>query len=283
MSEPQGVVDRVGHWTLGGDGIQIFARDWGRADAPAMLLIHEFGQSHAAWIKQFQSPLLDRFRLVAMDMRGHGFSEKPSDPEAYLDGDMFAEDVAAVIEAFGLDKPVLVGWSFGGIVIGDYLARYGDSGISGVVTAGAVFQRGDVEAEAENAERASRKSDALDFDTFIEAIRIAARCAQPAEPEAVAEPEAPASGISLTAPPHVRRALRSRVVDHAPTYRALTKPHLIIHGENDETAPPDWARRFAALAPTARVRLYPGVGHRPFYEDADRFNADLAAFMERNA
>ena len=58
--------------------------------------------------------------MVAVDLRGHGMSEMPLEAEQYVDGDKWADDVAAIIDQLTLDKPMVVGWSYGGFVILDY-------------------------------------------------------------------------------------------------------------------------------------------------------------------
>ena len=97
----------------------------GRAGRPPILFIHGWSQNHLCWVKQYESALADEFRLVAYDLRGHGMSEAPLEPEHYTDGRLWADDVAAIIDQLGLDRPVLVGWSYGGFVICDYVRAYG--------------------------------------------------------------------------------------------------------------------------------------------------------------
>ncbi len=72
------------------------------------------------------------FRLVAYDLRGHGMSEAPLEPEHYTDGALWADDVAAIIDALRLDRPVLVGWSYGAFVICDYVRRHGQDRIGAI-------------------------------------------------------------------------------------------------------------------------------------------------------
>jgi pimeloyl-ACP methyl ester carboxylesterase len=57
---------------------------------------------------------------VAYDLRGHGMSEAPLEPEHYTDAHLLADDVAAIIDHLRLDRTVLVGWSYGSFVICDY-------------------------------------------------------------------------------------------------------------------------------------------------------------------
>src|SRR5882724_4028046 len=112
---------------IGGGGTRLHVREWGRPDAPPILFVHGWSQHHLAWRHQFESALADEFRLVAVDLRGHGMSEAPTTVEAYTDGDLWAADIAAVIEQRELVRPVLVSWSFGGFVISDYLRLHGDA------------------------------------------------------------------------------------------------------------------------------------------------------------
>ena len=63
-------------------------------------------------------------------------SEKPLGPEHYVDGQFWADDVAAVIEQTGLHSTVLVAWSYGGFIITDYVRSYGEAGIAGINLAG---------------------------------------------------------------------------------------------------------------------------------------------------
>ena len=108
------------------DGVAIAAFATGPQNAPGILFIHGFAQSHEAWSKQLDGPLAAKFRLVAYDARGHGDSAKPLDPRHYREDARWADEVKAVIEATGLNRPVLVGWSYAGRIIVDYLARHGE-------------------------------------------------------------------------------------------------------------------------------------------------------------
>src|SRR5687768_14489125 len=95
----------------GGGGVQLHVVEAGNPRGRPIVFIHGFSQCSLAWSRQMSSDLADDYRLVAMDMRGHGRSEKPR--EAYDDSRLWAEDVGAVIRALRLDHPVLCGWSYG--------------------------------------------------------------------------------------------------------------------------------------------------------------------------
>ena len=90
------------------------------------------------------SDLADTFRLVAVDLRGHGLSAKP--PEGYGDSKLWADDVHSVIRALNLDHPVLCGWSYGPLVILDYIRHYGEDDIRGANFIGGVTKLGSEDA-----------------------------------------------------------------------------------------------------------------------------------------
>jgi pimeloyl-ACP methyl ester carboxylesterase len=95
------------------------------------VLVHGLAQCHLCFEPQIR-PLAEYFRLVAFDCRGHGASEQPADPAAYQGGRVWADDLATVMSAKVLKRPVLVGWSMGGRVIRQYLINYGDAALGGI-------------------------------------------------------------------------------------------------------------------------------------------------------
>ena len=105
------------HEILGGGGVRLHAREWGNPEGPPIVFIHGWSQSDLCWLKQVHGDLARRFRMVTFDLRGHGLSEKPAGPEHYGDGQAWADDLAAVIDQTGLERPILVAWSYGGYVV----------------------------------------------------------------------------------------------------------------------------------------------------------------------
>lgn len=83
-------------------------------DAPAVLFIHGNSASKQAFIHQFESPLLQKYRLVAIDLPGHGSSDDVTDLDTICSTPTFAQIIAGVIPALGLKNVTLVGWSLGG-------------------------------------------------------------------------------------------------------------------------------------------------------------------------
>ena len=86
----------------------------GPADAPAVLLLHGFPESHRTW--RGLAPLLeDEFRLIMPDQRGFAGSDRPQDVEAYR-ADKLVDDIFALAEAPGIERFALVGHDWGGAI-----------------------------------------------------------------------------------------------------------------------------------------------------------------------
>lgn len=99
------------HTITGGGGLQLVVHAYGQPQGKPILLIHGFSQCHRVWSTQYQSPLADEFRLVCLDNRGHGMSDKPTTLDHYTQAQLWADDVQAVMTALALRKPILAGWS----------------------------------------------------------------------------------------------------------------------------------------------------------------------------
>src|SRR5579863_7388421 len=86
---------------------------WGaeRSELPSVLLLHGITSSALSWVRVGPA-LADRYRVYAIDMRGHGDSIKP--PAGAYSLRHSADDAASLMEALGLERPVLIGHSWGG-------------------------------------------------------------------------------------------------------------------------------------------------------------------------
>src|SRR5262245_20065471 len=96
------------HAITGGGGVQLHAVETGNPQGRPIVFLHGYSACWRVWGRQLSSPLAERFRLVAMDLRGHGLSDRPRD--GYADSKLWAEDVHAMIETLRLDRPILCGW-----------------------------------------------------------------------------------------------------------------------------------------------------------------------------
>ncbi|MDN5854591.1 MAG: alpha/beta hydrolase [Actinomycetia bacterium] len=264
------------HTVTGGGGTQLHVREWGRPDGPAILLIHGWSGSHQAWRRQVEGPLAGEFRLVALDLRGHGMSQRSEDPADYADGELWADDVAAVIDQLSLRQPVLVGWSYGGFVVADYLRVHGEAAVAAVVLVDAAMLLTEQfdhigPGFLENAPDTCSG----DLPTVIAGVRRFVR-ALTAEPMSTEDHET-VLGFMMAVPAEVRGALLGRGrLDFDDVLAGLTVPVLVTHGRQDTVVLPSMAEHVLDVCPTAVVSWYDRVGHAPFLEDPERFDRELA-------
>jgi non-heme chloroperoxidase len=83
----------------------------------------------------------------------------------------------------------------------------------------------------------------------------------------------------MMVPPKVRAGLGGRPLDASDVMSKLKIPVLVTHGAEDRNAKLGAAQYTASVIPGAKLSVYDGIGHAPFYEDAARFNSELTAFV----
>ena len=260
----------------GGNGINLWAGEWGNSNAPSIVLIHGFMQSHLSWQAQLDSHLANEFRLIAIDNRGHGRSEKPDNDDAYQDGKNWADDIAAVIKQLKLDKPVLVGWSYGGLIMLDYCQRYGCEDIAGInFVAAAVRRITDPNAPAPPEFRKKLLLD--DLPARIDGTRTFLRSCTNLPVDSDTFETWLAYNMLVPAP--VRRAMFARELNFDAVLSSLSVPTLVTYCTADDLVPAEMGKHAVAKLTQAQVSVYEDIGHSPFYEDSARFNRELAAFV----
>ena len=267
------------HTVRGGGGVELHVREWGRSTGIPILFIHGWSQNHLCWMKQCDSWLGNEFRLIAFDLRGHGMSEAPRQAEHYTDGRKWAEDIAAIMDQLSLERPVVVGWSYGGFVILDYVARYGQRNLGGINFVAATVVLGEKALGSligpgflENAPGACDP----DVPTQIAAMR---RFLQACLVKPIGEAEREVTfAFNMIVAPEVRALLLQRELDFATVLANLTVPVLVTHGRSDTVVLPTMANYIAQHCNGAQIAWYDGVGHAPFLEQPQRFNDELARF-----
>jgi non-heme chloroperoxidase len=260
----------------GGDGVALHVEETGNPRGRPVLFLHGISQCRLAWDRQLRSDIGRDLRLVAMDLRGHGLSEQPRD--GYGDGALWAADVHAVITKLELDRPVLCGWSYAGVVIGDYVSHHGEAAVGGIVLVGAASRLGEPALPFFGANFLATLPglSSTEVEASTAALRTFIRLTTSADP--APEDLYLALGYNLVVPPQVRQAMLDRMLVHDGVLERLTVPVLLVHGSEDEVVLPAMAEHHARLIPHAKTSWYQGIGHTPFREDPERFNAELLAF-----
>lgn len=247
------------------NGIEAHYLDEGRGPAVVWL---PGGNDHAAMALRAHARLLDRYRLVAIDPRGQGGTTAFVTATSYAPS-LLAEDLRGVLDALGLERPIVGGHSRGARAALEFARAYPERARAVIAVAapalGAHEQRRAFYLKA--AERLRREG----IEPFLKTLPSA-----PRHPVRRAEWESHlrrAGAEALAAQYEALAALRPLTDDIA----ALTMPVLVVCGEHDRML--DDARALAAAVPTARLAIIPGAGHAPFAEAPAEYFAAIEPFL----
>lgn len=267
------------HKITGGGGVQLHVVETGNPEGRPIIFIHGFSQCSLAWSRQLSSDLAETYRLIAMDMRGHGLSDKPR--EGYTDSRLWADDVNAAIRDLNLDHPILCGWSYGPLVILDYIRHYGEDAIGGINLVGAVTKLGTEQAMSVLTPEFLALVPGFFAAEGEESVRSLASLLRMCF---VQEPPAQdlyrMLGYNVSVPPYVRQALFSRSFDNDDLLPNIRKPALITHGADDAVVRTAAAYEHRAGIAQAEVEIMRNAGHACFWDDPITFNRRLRAFAE---
>ncbi|MGH8783013.1 alpha/beta fold hydrolase [Paraburkholderia sp.] len=276
-ASPAALADTKTYTVTAPDGVVLAVQEAGNPQGTPIVFIHGLLGSHLNWDEQVKNPRLQRYRLITYDMRGHGLSGKPTDADSYRDGRRWADDLASVIETSHARKPVLVGWSLGGVVISNYLAAYGDDGI-----AGAVYVDGVIELKPEQIVAhpdVYRDMTSADLKTHLDGERaFVALCFHRKPDTATFERLLANAAIASW---DMQRNVQSMTVEAAAGLSKARVPVLLIYGARNALVQARPAiGRAMQLNPRIRSTLYAESGHAPFIEEPVRFDRDLVAFVD---
>jgi len=263
------------------DGVPLCVFEAGNPQGRELLLIHGFSQSYAVFKRQYEGPLAADHRIVAFDLRGHGCSGKPWTEAAYYDAKIWADDVSAVIKAKQLRSPLVVGWSFGGYVVVNYVQHHGGQGIAGAVlvgsNAGMLPPPTDPKLIAQMAaQRAASASKQPDVEAGIAEghgfVRL--MTARPAAPE-MAEIMFAANQML---PVYARRAMSNRSLQSDEAVPLMKTPMLLLVGDQDGSQSVEALTGLAKRLPDGRIKVMPGAGHAAFIDSPQEFDDALREF-----
>jgi pimeloyl-ACP methyl ester carboxylesterase len=268
------------------DGVPLNVAEWGNQSGPAIILIHNNALTWESWAPLIGTPLDDEFHLIAFDLRGHGDSGKPWQPESYATISAWANDLAAVMKATNASRPIIVAVGFGGMVAMDYVRHYGIAELAGInlvqTQAGLVKSLPMDEAtRAFYAKQAQLHQSPYIADNLA-AARVTARNFVADEPEQ--EWLDRTTTMIMRLPPYVRRLISRHPTQNADLIAQLKLPVLFSVGtrvQMSADAPLDVVRGVAQQLPRGTVSIYPETGRSPYQENTSRFVAELIAFAHK--
>lgn len=271
-------------YVVGAQGVPLAVTVTGKQDGPEILLLHGLGHGRESFLFQLQSDLVERYRIAAFDLRGHGQSGKPWTQDGYAQPAVWAEDVLNVMQAAGLKKPIVVGWSYGGLVAADLIRETAGKHISGLVLvsslAGLIKYTPDFSKGGEEMAQAYQLFAQPSVSNQMRAVAIVAPFLAAKAP-AAPWPDA-ASRLGMMLPPYVRPLLAAHKTDNTDLVKSLPFPVLILHGKQDPAIPQRAVDALLKAATSAKAIGFEGVGHSPFAESPAEFNRQLSTFTDAN-
>ncbi|NNU16151.1 alpha/beta hydrolase [Parvularcula sp. ZS-1/3] len=258
------------------DGAKVRIREQGPADAPVLLMIHGFTFSLESW-DQLADRLDDDFRVVRYDLLGHGLTG-PDAMERYAP-DERAAFASRVIETLGLEKPVLVGNSLGGLVSWKVAAARPDQVAALVLISPGAYSINGVGDEPVPVPAPV----AFYLKNAPEAAVRASFGRIYADPSAVSDERVALAAAMMRREGNGVAFVKSLEEFVLPNpdedLSRIEAPTLILWGAEDLIVPPEHGPLIEAQVPNARLITYAGVGHVAQEEVPDRVADDLRRFL----
>ncbi|MEW2294996.1 alpha/beta hydrolase [Streptomyces sp. NPDC006743] len=272
------------YFTSPADGTRLHFVDYGPADGPVAVFVNGAYFGTGMW--EFQMlPLARRgVRCVGLDRRGHGRSD---DVWGGFDLDTLADDLHGLLDRLDLRAATLVGHSLGSAEIVRCLTRHGTGRVARAafvagIAPGVVRSAGHPDGWDPDVMRASHEVFRRDRAAFYE--EGAAPYFALGRPGNEVSPQYVRHVVdqALVCTAHAANAVNELVatVDVAAETARLDLPVLVVHGDQDTSAPLSaTGRRTAALVPGSTLKVYDGGGHGLYVTHADRLTEDLYSFM----
>jgi pimeloyl-ACP methyl ester carboxylesterase len=266
-----------------GEGLRVHVRVDGPADAPVMLLIHGSNASLHTWAG-WTERLAGRYRLVAIDLPGHGLTG--AHPRRDYREEMFIEVIDRVVDRLGLPPAIVAGNSMGGELAWKY-ARAHPQQVRGLVLIDASGAPGAFPDHA-SIGHSMMRSAALRpvLRHLTPRILIEQSLKDSLAVQQVVTPAMVDRYWELLRFPGNRDATLDRATVRRPAatpaaMAALGKPVLILWGAADRLIPPRYGQWYQRAIPGAQLIVYPGIGHVPMEEAPARTAADVDAWARR--
>ncbi|HLM00606.1 MAG TPA: alpha/beta fold hydrolase [Pyrinomonadaceae bacterium] len=251
-------------------GIRMHYAEQGDAEGKPVILIHGITDSWFSWSRVL--PLLDKkHRVYAVDLRGHGDTDRPERGYAMKD---FAADVVAFMDAMKIKKAAVVGHSMGSFVAMqtalDAPERVGKLLIMGTATTARNDVTVDLQKEFENLRDPVDEKFVRDFQVSTSSETV---------------PQEFIDGVvrqSMKLPARVWKAALAGVMaeDYKPRLGKIKAPTLIIWGENENIFPRPEQDILKAKITNSTLKIYPKTGHSPQWEYPEIFARDLSEFLK---
>lgn len=265
-------------------GLSVHVRDEGKRDGPPLLLIHGSNSSLHTW-EPWVARLGDRYRIISLDLTGHGLTGPHPKRDYKVETTVGVVD--AVVTKLGVPRFALAGNSMGGWVAWNYALAHQDK-VSALIL---VDASGAPEAQGTAIPIGFRIAQSPVLRPIVKIFTpralVGKSYSQSVSVQSVVTEEAITRYWELLRYPGNREATGDRQAAYphrVPATReqmaSIKVPTLVMWGAEDGLIPASAADWFAAAIPGAQKIVYPGIGHIPMEEAADRSAADVRAFLE---
>jgi pimeloyl-ACP methyl ester carboxylesterase len=263
------------------DGVSLFVHEVGEG-FPLIVLHGGPGLDHKS-MSPWLDALADEFRLLYVDQRGQGRSERVDPVTLSLDG--FAEDVDLLAEAMSLERFALLGHSFGAIVSTRHAIERGTAAAYVISGGGDSSEKlmADVEASLEAMGEAGKPiAESWEREKTVETEEELAELLRVQMPFHFAGKPPPGFGDDTIGTPEVLRHFASAGYgdfDYTPELGRVSRPTLVIVGEHDRTTTTRAARVLHEGIPDSALVVVPDVGHMSFVESPETYLGAVRAFL----
>jgi len=254
---------------------------------PAIVFLHGIGSSSEGWDAQL-ADFGKTHRAVAWDAPGYGGSGD-LDPLAPSASD-YADALAGLLDALGIERATLVGNSLGALMAASFARRY-PKRVTALVLSDAAAGHGKLDEEERNEKLMQRLDDVAELGPAGMAEKRVGKLL--GSKAATGARNAALRVMSRIRPRGYAQA--ARMLSSGDIFAELAgcrAPALVVCGAEDQVTPPESNRKIAAAfggaaiggaAIGARFELIEGIGHLPYIEAPERFNALVAAFLSKAA
>jgi 2-succinyl-6-hydroxy-2,4-cyclohexadiene-1-carboxylate synthase len=249
-------------------------------DGPSFVLLHGFTGSAETWT-EFREKLESQFKVIALDLPGHGLSSSPDNPARYS-LDRFAGDIAVVLDELDVQSTALFGYSMGGRAALRFAAAHANR-VSSLILESTSSGIHDEKARLQRADADNVLANVIERDGIAAFVsrweRLPMWESQSALPDA-GRARLRAQRLANN-PKGLANSLRGAGAGaDAPItdrLRNISAPTLVIAGELDPQYI-EHGRRLVAAIPDARLEIIPGAGHAIHLERSDAVISEITAF-----
>ena len=246
-----------------------------------VVLLHGFPLDHTMWNAQIDA-LAVQCRVIAPDLRGFGQSSLgDATPTSGMPLEQYADDVAAMLDAIGVNEPiVLAGFSMGGYIAWQFVRKYGNR-LCALIQCDTRAAADTDEARANRlkmAERIHEWGAARVAETMGPKLFAAGKFEE--NPEIVRELRRVISETSPSAIAVAQRAMAARP-DMSHLLPNIEVPTLVIAGVEDALIPAKEMQQIAETIPHGRYAEIAGAGHMATIENPEAVNAAITAFIAK--